>query len=530
MIAVSGRDPEQAEAMPGIRWRTLAAVSAAAAGGAVILLYFASAARLLAYPWDWSPNEGLVLDCARRLVRDPLSLYPRGTVVPSPDYYGPFTALLLAPAATLFANPWPGSRLVALLWSVAIGAGVYGLVRQRGGRPLSLLSAALVYAPLGLSCFYMVLRADGPMIALWLWAAYLLLPRPEDAGRARLGRGRELGGAALLVASVLCKPTAALHGAPIVLAWLAVDRRRALRLAAVVSALGLAALVLLQLLTGGGYLAVMGLWRIHQTVAGQWWTILAWYFRWTWPVTALAAAGLLFALRAGGGQWRDPALALWVGGALLVPGLRKGGASFNYLLPWLCATAVLAGRYWSARRREVARAGPDGEAVGALVATAAALLLVQTQTFPLPTAADAATARSFYGFIADVARAEGGPILATTADYAYYQLGQPVEVEGSSLPYLVAARAPGVDTILHRLQSGSYSVVAATMSYWPWDPAYTEAAVRRYRPVGVCRPGFFFGAQRAFVLSVRRESRAAFAPAPGARCELYAEGAPPASP
>src|SRR6185503_17752761 len=139
-----------------VRWRTLAGLCASAAGIAVLVLYFASAARLVAYPWDWSPNEGLVLDYARRLLSDPRSLYPRDTVVPSPDYYGPTTPLLLAPAVALFTDAWPASRLVALGWAAAIAGGVYALVRRRARRSLALLSAALAFAPLGLSCFYVV--------------------------------------------------------------------------------------------------------------------------------------------------------------------------------------------------------------------------------------------------------------------------------------------------------------------------------------------------------------------------------------
>jgi hypothetical protein len=513
----------------GVRWRALLDLCAMAAAAAVIVLYLASAASLMGYPWDWSPNEGLVLDYARRLFSDPLSLYPRGTVVPSPDFYGPLVPLLLAPIVALFPDPWPPARLVALGWSAAIAGAAYALVRQRSRRPLALLGAALVLAPLGLSCFYVVIRADGPMIALWLWAAWLLLPPRLDRAPARLGRGRLAGGAALLVASVLCKPTAVVHGAPLVLAWLWADRRTAAWLAATVGALGAGVFLLLHVLTSGGYLEVMGLWRVHQTVAGQVWTQLRWFLDTCWPILALAAGGLFWALRAGGRQWKDPALALLLGGLLIVPALRKGGASFNYLLPLLCALVVLAGRYWSARPFETApaRDGLDGQAIGAVAGTVVALWLVHAQTFPLPSAQDRATARSFYGLIAEVARAGGGPILVTTPDYAYYQVGQPVEVEGSSFPYLVAARAPGMDAILGRLRDGTYRLVAATASYWPWDPAYAEALARNYRPVAVCWPGFFFGHQRAFVIHLPRGREASFEPLPGARCQTSPAAAPP---
>ncbi len=103
------------------------------------------------------------------------------------------------------------------------------------------------------------------MTALWLWAAVPLLPRALERGKDALSAGRLAAGTALLLAAVLVKPTAVLHGAPLVLGWFLVDRRSAWRLVGAMSATGLAALGALQVATGGGFLWVNRLWTLHPT-------------------------------------------------------------------------------------------------------------------------------------------------------------------------------------------------------------------------------------------------------------------------
>ncbi len=70
------------------------------------------------------------------------------------------------------------------------------------------------------------------MTTLWLWAAVALLPRRLERGADRLTPTRAIGGSALLLAAVLTKPTAVLHGALLVLGWPLVDIRSALALIA----------------------------------------------------------------------------------------------------------------------------------------------------------------------------------------------------------------------------------------------------------------------------------------------------------
>ena len=213
-------------------------LSAAAAAGALFVLavYVSRARALVRYPWDWSPDEALHLDYARRLLEAPGTLYGH-SVVPFPSFYGPLLPLLLSPFVEREA-PLAAARLLNLGWALLAASAVAVLVRRRGGWPWAAAAFALLLAPLDLSFWLMLLRVDAPLLALWLWAAVVLLPDSLAPGAAVLPWRRAVGGSLLLLAAVLVKPTAILHGAPLVLGWLLVDRRSALRLAATLGALG----------------------------------------------------------------------------------------------------------------------------------------------------------------------------------------------------------------------------------------------------------------------------------------------------
>src|SRR5262245_40443528 len=85
-------------ALPPLR---VAAFTTAAVVSAVFL---AHAVVLVGYPWDWSPDEGLTLDYARRLVQAPDTLYAK-TVVPVPLEYTPLLTVVLAPVVAVFDRP-----------------------------------------------------------------------------------------------------------------------------------------------------------------------------------------------------------------------------------------------------------------------------------------------------------------------------------------------------------------------------------------------------------------------------------------
>ena len=442
-----------------------------AAAVAVLIVFAAGAARLAAYPFDWSPDEGLRLDYARRLREAPGTLYSR-TTVPFPMAWTPLLPVLLAPIVAASDHPLAPARALACLWTAVIAGSVYLLVRRRARWPLALATAALSLAVLDLSIWFLLVRIDGLMLALWLAAAVALMPDTLVRGAERLSWPRAGAGAALLLAAVLAKPTAVAHGAPLVLAWWLLDPRSGFRVSLLLGSGGLAALGLLQAATGGGFLWVMRLWATHPHVPGLLRGLVEIFAASAWPVAVLCLAALTSAIRGRAGAARDGALLLLAGALVIVPAMGKSGAAVNYLLPALCAMVILAGRWWG-------RSRPD---LGAAATAVVAGVLAATGALPLPLQADRATAEAFYGYV----RRRGAPILATRPDYAYFLLGQPVEAEGSSMPYLVPARVAGIDTIIDRVERRAYRTVIAVSYFWPNDPRWEQALARHYRIVGAC--------------------------------------------
>jgi 4-amino-4-deoxy-L-arabinose transferase-like glycosyltransferase len=496
--------------------RKLLSAATVLAALAVFALFTRSALELADYPWDWSPDEGLYLDWGRRLVNDPGSLYAR-TFVPYPAAYGPGLPMLLAPLAGLGARMLAGARLLALGWSFAWAFAVYLLVRRGGGRVAGIAAAALSLAAFDVSFWSMLVRPDGPALALWLLAAVALLPARLERGADRLDKGRLAVGGALVLAAALTKPTAVVHAAPLVLGWLLVERRSALRLTLLLAALGLAALGLLQLATHGGFLWLQRVWSLHGTQAGLREIILRYSLARMWPYAAFAALAFVFALvatRSARALLTDSAWLLLLGGLLVVPLLSKYGASWNYLVPVVPALVVLACR-WLALAHPPASPGPRG-AIGPVLAAATGLALAATRPFPLPTALDRRTADAFYGFVQEHTRRTGGPILATRPELAYFVVGQEVEMEGSGFAALASHQAPGTERVLERLREGRYTLLVE-LHELPETGGYREAAAAHYVHAGGCNLSFYLFTT-AVHLFTRRDLPLYMAPPAGTRC------------
>jgi hypothetical protein len=500
----------------GARAGTLSFLAAGFTVAAALLvagMYGVRAMALVRYPWDWSPDEGLFLGWARVLLETPGQLY-HDRVVPVPDAYGPVLPVLLAPIVAAFPQPFLAARLLAAAWTGLGTWAVFRLVRAEASYPLALASAALAIAPFDLTFWHMLVRVDGPMTTLWLWAAVALLPRRLERGADRLTPARTVTGSALLLAAVLTKPTAVLHGAPLVLGWLLVDTRSAIALAGVMTSAGLVILALLELLTGGTYLLMQRFWSLHPAQPGLRSALLSLFATSTAPLLALALVGFLLALLRRSRPARDASLLLLVGGLLIVPALGKYGAHSNYFLPVLAALAVVGGRFWGGAAD--CHGGPRGLRIlaGASVATVA-LALAATREFPLPSDEDGLTAGAFYSFVGQFAQRHGGPILASRPDYAYFIVHQPVEIEGSGFPILAEGHAPGSEQVLARLKTAAYTLVVEA---WPLPSGgYHKAVEINYRHVGGCSLGYFFGAAGGN-LFVRRDLDARFVPPPGSRC------------
>ena len=491
---------------------TLAATAVAVSGSlAVLLAYLVKAGALLAYPWDWSPDEGLYLDHARRLVEAPATLHGH-SFVPFPSAYGPVLLLLIAPAISVAGDALFHARLVALGWTLVITVTVYVLARQKAPPLLALAAAALSLVPFDLTFWHMLVRPDGPMLAFLLLAAIPLLPAAVARGADRLSPARIGIGAALLLAAVLAKATAVVHAAPLVLGWLLVDRRGGVRLALVVGVAGLATLGLVQWLTHGGFLWVNRVWSYHPTQPLLPVYVLGAFLLAAWPLLALWLATLVAApdRRA---ALRDGATLLLLGAVIVLPLTAKSGASWNYLVPAIPFLAVATARAWAAGDTRI---GLPRATAGAGLLAVVALALVVARPFPAPTPSDERTARAFYTYVADVARQAGSPILAMRPEFAYFHVGQPVEMEDPSFIYLARGGAPGSEIVEQRLAEARYGLVI-----WMWPlpdtGSYRASTELHYARAGECRLGYYFGTVAATVLS-RRDLHPPPFPQDGARC------------
>jgi 4-amino-4-deoxy-L-arabinose transferase-like glycosyltransferase len=487
---------------------------ALAASAFVIAAYVLDAAALVAYPWDWSPDEGLYLDYARRLVQSPASLNLK-SFVPFPSAYGPGLPALLAPAVLLGSNALAAARLVMLGCALLASWATYTLARQACSRPLSLAAAALALAPFDLTFWHVLVRTDGPMLTFWLLTAVAVLPRQLTRGADALSAQRIALGVAFLLAAALTKQTAVLHGAPLVLGWWWVDRRSAVRLASSLALAGLVVVLALQWATSGGFLWANRVWGLHAWQPAVAVTIVLVFIHAAWPALLVGAVALEIAVRRGAvpQATRDASLLLVVGGLAALPLTGKFGAWWNYLLPLVPALAVVAARATaSAWTRSTRR--PQPQLVAAAVLALAALVLALTREFPLPTAEDERTAGVLYGYVRSHTRETGGPILAIRPELAYVVVGQSVEMEGSGYIHIATRHAPGTDLIVRRLASGTYTLAIVS---WPMPPDALAELSRSYADAGGCSLGYYYGRSWASVFP-RRD---VFRPMPsvaGARC------------
>lgn len=495
----------------------LAGARLVAAATAVVgfVAYLANAAALIAYPWDWSPDEGVALDFARRLLLAPATLYP-GRAVPVPDGYGPVTWALLAPVVATFDAPIHAARVVALGWTLAATAAAYVLIRRQADAVSALLGAALILVPMQESFRLMVLRPDGLLLALWLWSAVLLLPPRLERGAARLGWQASVLGAGLIVLGVLTKPVMVLLGLPMVVSWLLVDAKSGWRLARLLAGIGLSTLLLVQVLSGGGYLAVVQLWASHPYSLAHLVGLLRDFALGQAPLLLWAVAAAAWAWSRGRPAWRDGAMPLWLGALLVVPTLAKYGSSSVYLLPLLAATAVLGARLLAAGAGT--SASGRARALGAVATAMVALWFVAQSRFPLPSREDRVTGDVFYGTLRGLVRERGGPLLAMRPEYAYFHVGQATELEGSSFFFLTAEHASGTADVFQRVAERGYTVVLGSTRFLAKDRALFDSIRSRYVPFAGCHLGFYFGTEPTILLAPK-DRPVAFSAVPGARCE-----------
>jgi hypothetical protein len=498
--------------------RRLADLVCFAAALASLGMFTVHAVDLATYPWDWDPGEWGTFDSALRLLNGGPALFPRDTVVPIPQTYGPTLAVLLLPVVAWGKNPYFAGRLLMLGIALSITLAAYLLVRRRSSRAVASVCAALVLAPFDQSFWYVLVRVDAVMIALWLWAAVLALPSSLRASGESLSWRRACLAGFLLALAALTKATAVALGAMIIGGWMLVNRRSAVRLAVGTAAAGVFLVLLLQALTGGGFLPTLLLQRHLPYRAEQITSLLAEALHFNWEAMALFVAALAWRLSRRDGRWRDGAWMLWAAGPAMVPFLGKMGAVFNYLLPFFAGQAILLGRLLG----EDDAAGATGTRRSALrtalrdLALAAAVAAIAlTHPFPSPDAQDRITSQTFFRFV----KTRGAPALAAQPECTYGELGQPVEIEHTDFMSYLRAGLPGTAEVVQRVRAQSYRFLVGNQQDMRFDKA-------PYRSVGFCDLRFYFGLARLSLFVPKDDvSSSAFDVAPGARC-LALPGAP----
>jgi hypothetical protein len=480
-----------------------------------LTVFVIHAVQIAMYPWDWDPGEWGALDGAHRLWQAPSTLFPTNSVVPIPQTYGPLLPILLLPIALLTQNPYFYARLLMLAWTALAAIAAYRLVRRQASRTIALLSVALVVAPFNQSFWYLLVRVDGPMIALWLWSAVFALPPRLQRGAGVLSWRQAWLAGALLACAAITKAPAVLFAGAIIAGWMFVNPRSALRLAAAMALVTGSLVLILQVLTGGGFLSIIALQRLHPYHALQ----ITWLIReslgFNWESIALWSMALALSLARRDGSWRDGAWLLWAAGPLVVPLLGKEGAVFNYLLPFFAGQAVLIGRLLGGREGTQSQVGLSNArqpwsrvALPRFASAAMVGLIALSHPFPLPNETDRLTAKTFFAFV----RTRGAPILAAHPECAYREVGQPIEVEHTDFNPYFRAGLGGTREVVRKLASQSYRLLIGNQH----DMTFTGAP---YRPIGLCDLRFYYGLERFILLVPRDESQPGSLPSvPGARC------------
>ncbi len=228
----------------------------------------------------------------------------------------------------------------------------------------------------------------------------------------------------------------------------------------------------------------------------------------------------------------ESAWLLVIGGGALLPLTAKGGASEVYLLPLVAAVATLGGRLFGRAEtgQDVRPTDTAHAAAGPTLATIAALLLLALHPARNPTRQDELTARFFYDYVLAHSSRVGRRLFAAMPNWAYFLAGQPLDVQGSDLPYLVEGNVTGTEGILRRVVARDYGIIVMFAEVWPPKQEWQDALRYHYALAGACRLGYNYGTVYQQLLFLPRGEPHDFEPPEGARCWRASAGlAPPRS-
>jgi len=491
----SGASPDRARltvpAKAGLWAAGLVLLAAQLWAGSVFVRHGLNA---LAYPFPLNYGEGPLLDQAARLA-ELRNIYPAD--VSRPPYvisnYPPLYVLLQAPFVGLFGPELLYGRAISLAATVAASALIALVLHALTGDRIASLAGGLAF--LGVP-FVLQWSSYGRVDMLGL--AFSLAGVLAVVRSGRGGRWSIVLAALLLVAAIYTRQTFALAAPLAAFVWLLAARRRrdALVLAAIVGGTGLALLVALTALTGGGF--------FFHTVSSN-------LNEYDWGLTAFYVA-----------QVRGVLPLLLLGGAAFVlVGLRDRPASWWFVVPYLAGgtvTVLLAGKIGSDVNYLLELSAALCLAAGALLARFGArpgwrcvlLLALALQTVLMVQASQASYAafqqiaisqRSEVERLREVVAASEGPVLADEhmglvplegeriylQPFEFSQLARdgrwdqrPLveEIRAGEFDAILIWEPPGLPAVVEERWTGEM-LRAVEASY---EPAETHAFTTVYRP------------------------------------------------
>lgn len=450
----------------------------------------------LVYPFQIDVSEGFILQQATALARGQTIYGPIDTPPYLVGNYPPLLPLVYAalngPRATLSSLIIGRWLIVAttLLCLFCIAAIVHRLTRRW---TLALLAPLIFLINYEVSLWSLVVRVDFPALFLTLAGLLFFVSSPRRWNLATSGL--------LFTAAAYTRQTAILAPAACAIALALHDRRRLAWFIAPAALVGLAALALLQWLTGGEFLRHTVTYNANRMEWPMWLLLMKheiWFF-YRFYILALIAA------LAGGFLIRSPAattphettvratLGLYaLLGAASLLSYAKVGAGVNYVLEPLAATliwlAVSLGRLFDAATpRSCPKLAWTIAVAALLLAHSGRLVLRRGELFssatPIPYDKICA------GEMAQYLRGVKGELLCEEPFFTLLA-GQPVRFDPFIMSQLAKEGTWDQAPFLRMIERQDFARIVTDEDLMPPQPAYerytTEMAAamrRRYRPV-----------------------------------------------
>ncbi len=446
------------------------------------------------YPLDY--GEAPLVDQALRLARGE-NIYQRD--LSEPPYtisnYPPLYPALMTPFVGLFGPSFLPGRLISVLCAVATAV-FLGLIlhTQTGNRIAALVAGGIFLAVPYVVGWSALARVDMLALALSTGALYTV-SRFHDDWRGIAITGLLLTGAVYTRQSYgLAAPLAAF-----VWLWHRRDWRAAFKLAGLVAGLGLALVLILQLVTGGGFFFNIVTANVNPF---QWETVTRYARELSGlaPILLIGAGALLFLLPGQLGAWAllTPYL---LGATLAAVTIGKIGSNVNYLLELSAALSLTAGALvaWSStgdrvRSGRVHRASERGwqpylhAAILLLLAIQSGLLIRETLQRPIDDLKQRVKPMANYEDLTWMIDHTEGTFLADEFAGLLTLQGRPLYLQPFEMTQLSNAGLWDQQPLVEEIRAGAfpYIFIHHFMGYpvymERWTPEMLDAIMATYAP------------------------------------------------